>query len=123
MRLIDAEKLFDFIQKEKAWKQDYMLRYRYDKGKYDAYYEMLDIIKEQPTIDVEPVDYQLISKNFARMITKAIANLLSELHLDLPSLIYEDIESNLLKGKFADVECFVQNYIANNGAKMDEEQG
>ena len=57
MRLIDADELFDFIQKEKAWKQDYMLRYRYDKGKYDAYYEMLDIIKELPTVDAEAVVY------------------------------------------------------------------
>ncbi len=75
-----------------------------------------------PAIDAEPVVYQPMSKDFARQITKGIANRLSELQLDLPSVIYEDIESNLLKGKFADVECFVKNYLANNGAKMDEVQ-
>lgn len=73
--------------------------------------------------DAEPVKYQPMSKDFARMITKGIASLLSELQLDLPSIIYEDIESNLLKGKFADVECFIKNYVENNGAKMDEKQG
>lgn len=55
MRLIDADKLFDFIQKEKAWKQDTYKQPRYGRGKYDAYYEMLDIIKEQFTIEAEPV--------------------------------------------------------------------
>lgn len=81
----------------------------------------LEDVENAPTIDAEPVEYQPISKAFARMITKSIAGFLSELQLDLPSIIYEDIESNLLKGKFADVECFVKNYIANNGIKTDEE--
>jgi len=51
MRLIDADALFEYIQKEKAWKQDTIRCPRYDKGKYDAYYEMLEIIKKQPTVD------------------------------------------------------------------------
>lgn len=55
MRLIDADTLFDFIQKEKAWKQDTMRCPRYDQGKYDAFYEMLEIIKRQPTVDAVPV--------------------------------------------------------------------
>lgn len=45
MRLIDADVMFDFIQQEKAWKQGTMQRPRYDKGKYDAFYETLEIIK------------------------------------------------------------------------------
>ena len=56
MRLIDADRLFGFIQKKKAYmEQNYMVFNNYNKGKYDAYYEMLNIIKEQPTIDAEPV--------------------------------------------------------------------
>lgn len=81
-----------------------------------------DLLKSMPSIDAKPVEYQPMSKDFARMITKGIASRLSELQLDLPSIIYEGIESNLLKGKFADVECFIQNYLKNNGAKMDEVQ-
>ena len=54
-RYIDADKLFEFIQKEKAWKQDTMRRPRYDQWKYDAYYEMLEIIQQQPTVDAAPV--------------------------------------------------------------------
>ena len=50
-RLIDANELYDYIQKEKAWKQDTFKRPQYGRGKYDAYYEMLDIIKQQPTIE------------------------------------------------------------------------
>jgi len=49
-RYIDADALFEYIQKEKAWKQSTMKNPRYDQGKYDAYYEMLKIIKEQPTV-------------------------------------------------------------------------
>ena len=52
-RAIDGDKLFEFIQKEKAWKQFTIKRPRYDKGKQDAYYEMLEIIQEQPTIQPE----------------------------------------------------------------------
>lgn len=52
-RAIDGDKLFEYIQKEKAWKQFTMQRPRYDKGKQDAYYEMLEIIQEQPTIQPE----------------------------------------------------------------------
>ena len=51
MRLIDADALFEYIQKEKAWKQDVTKQPRYGKGKYDAYYEMLEIIKDAPTVD------------------------------------------------------------------------
>lgn len=51
MRLIDADALFEFIQKERAWKQSTMKYPRYEQGKYDAFYEMLDIIKEQPAVD------------------------------------------------------------------------
>ncbi len=54
VRPIDANALFEFIQKEKAWKQS-LMKYRYDRGKYDAFYEMLDIINEQPILDYEPV--------------------------------------------------------------------
>lgn len=50
-RLIDANELYDYIQKEKAWKQDTFKRPQYGRGKYDAYYEMLDIIKQRPTIE------------------------------------------------------------------------
>lgn len=56
-RFIDANKLYDFIQKEKAWRQDRMRQPRYGQGKYDAYYEMLDIINEQPTADVQEVKH------------------------------------------------------------------
>ena len=46
MRLIDADKLFDYVRKEKAWKQGTVVKQpRYGAGKRDAYYEMLDIIK------------------------------------------------------------------------------
>lgn len=55
MRLIDADVMFDFIQQEKAWKQGTMQRPRYDKGKYDAFYETLEIIKNQPTVNAVPV--------------------------------------------------------------------
>lgn len=51
-RLIDANALYEYIQKEKAWKQDTFKQPRYGRGKYDAYYEMLDIIKQQPTIEI-----------------------------------------------------------------------
>jgi hypothetical protein len=54
-RHIDADKLFEFIQKEKAWKQSTKKYPRYDQGKYDAFYETLEIIKNQPTAAVEPV--------------------------------------------------------------------
>ena len=55
MRLIDGNALYEFIQKEKAWKQGTMRRPQYDKGKYDAYYEMLEIIKKQPIVGAAPV--------------------------------------------------------------------
>lgn len=55
MKLIDADTLFEFVQKEKAWKQGTMKYPRYEQGKYDAFYEMLDIIKEQPAVDAIPV--------------------------------------------------------------------
>lgn len=102
MRLIDADELL----KDKT---------------SNAYISRFEI-ENAPTIDAEPVEYQPMSKEFARMITKGIASLLSELNLDLPSVIYEDIEHNLHKGKFSDVECFVTNYIKNNGTKMDEDK-
>lgn len=50
-RLINADALYEFVQKEKAWKQDTMRRPKYDQGKYDAYYDMLKIIESQPTVD------------------------------------------------------------------------
>lgn len=49
-RYIDADVLFEYILKEKAWEQSTAKMPRYDKGKYDAYYEMLKIIQEQPTV-------------------------------------------------------------------------
>ena len=52
-RAIDGDKLFEHIQKEKAWKQRTVQRPRYDKGKQDTYYEMLEIIQEQPTMQFE----------------------------------------------------------------------
>lgn len=100
MRLVDADKLREEILKED-----------YDN---DTINNFLDLVDFSDTVECQP-----ISKVFARMITKGIASFLSELQLDLPSIIYEDIESNLLKGKFADVEGFIKNYIENNGAKMD----
>lgn len=53
MKLIDADKLFEYIQKEKAWKQDTILKHQYEKGKRDAYYEVLKIIEEQTTLSNE----------------------------------------------------------------------
>lgn len=85
--------------------------------------QILHNIDTAPTLDYEPAEYQLISKDFARFITKAIAQMMSELKIDLPSMIYEDIEHSLMNGKFEAVEHFINKYIANNsGAKMDEEQ-
>jgi hypothetical protein len=52
MRMIDADELFKFIQKERAWKQSTIKYPRYDQGKHDAFYEMLEVIKNQPTIDI-----------------------------------------------------------------------
>ena len=52
-RLIDANELYDYIQKEKAWKQDTFKQPRYGKGKADAYYDVLDIIKQQPIVVLE----------------------------------------------------------------------
>lgn len=104
MRLIDADKLFDFIQKEKAWKQDTYKQPRYGRGKYDAYYEMLDIIKEQSTIEAEPVIHSYWVEN--RDIT--------ELRLVCEHCGYCYIE--------ADPDCSNRhNYCPNCGAKMDEE--
>lgn len=63
-RLIDANALHEYIQKEKAWKQSTARLPRYDQGKYDAYYEMLKIdayyemlkiIEDQPTVDAVEV--------------------------------------------------------------------
>lgn len=51
--LIDRDELFNYVQKEKAWKQSRMKQPRYEQGLYDAWYEMLDIIKAQPTVDTE----------------------------------------------------------------------
>lgn len=117
MRLIDADKHIEYLNA----KRDVCLRF--DDVLGDQIYQVaIDEIKGADTIDFDSVEYQPMSKDFARIITKGIAGLLSELQLDLPSIIYEDIESNLLKGKLADVECFIKNYIENNGAKMDEEQ-
>ncbi len=105
MRLIDANKLFDFIQKEKAWKQDYTLRYRYDKGKYDAYYEMLDIIKEQPTIEAEPI----VHGYWIRYCDGA------ELQLTCNKCGYDYIE--------ADPDCTEEHkFCPDCGAKMDEDK-
>lgn len=56
MRLINADKLSVFIEKERAGSPDtYKQNPIYVNGKYDAYCKTLDIIKEQPTIDAEPV--------------------------------------------------------------------
>ena len=118
MRLIDADLL---VKKLRMLLKDFK---NAPTKKYviKIILSMLGDKNQMPPIEAEAVKYQPMSKDFARMITKGIASLLSELQLDLPSIIYEDIESNLLKGKFADVECFIKNYIENNGAKMDEVQ-
>lgn len=118
MRLIDADLL---VKKLRMLLKDFK---NAPTKKYviKIILSMLGDKNQMPTIEAEAVKYQPMSKDFARMITKGIASFLSELQLDLPSIIYEDIESNLLKGKFADVECFIKNYIENNGAKMDEEK-
>lgn len=82
-RYIDADKLYDYIQ-NKAWRQENK-RYRYDKGKCDAWYEMLSIIDDQLSVDVET----LIIKN--KELDLALAGVMhfvdkflkdEELHLD-----------------------------------------
>lgn len=55
--LIDKQKLYDYIQKEKAWKQSTAKQPRYEQGLRDAYYEVLDIIKAQPAVDTEKHAY------------------------------------------------------------------
>lgn len=95
MRLIDADRLKETLRQ-------------------GAYSSVMKVIDREPTIDILTP-----SENAARFITKAIASHLSEMQLDLPSTIYEDIECLLMKGKFIEVEAFLKYYIENNcGEKM-----
>ncbi len=94
VRPIDAKALFEFIQKEKAWKQS-LMKYRYDRGKYDAFYEMLDIINEQPTLDYEPVVHCRDCKHRNKEYSETFCEVLGRLTND--------------------------NFYCSYGTKMDEE--
>lgn len=108
MRLIDADELFDYIQKEKAWKQDTYKQPRYGRGKYDAYYEMLNIIKEQPTIDAEPVvhGHWIIKYDLGEPRGAICSNCEGEISYDRNGL-FDTLEAE---------------YCHHCGAKMDEEE-
>ena len=113
MRLIDADELnFEKLQDTNGKAIPANEYIAFLKGAIAAE----ELVKNAPTIDVEP-----LSEDFARFVTKSIACLLSELRIDLPSMIYEDIEHTLMKGNFVKVETFVRNYIQNNCKKMDKE--
>lgn len=95
VRPIDAKALYEFIQKEKAWKQDTYRQPRYGRGKADAFYEMLDIINEQPTLDYEPVVRCKDCKHRNKEYSETFCEVLGRLTND--------------------------NFYCSYGAKMDEE--
>lgn len=73
-----------------------------------------DLIIKQPKVDTEQFK---ISKDFARFLTKGITSLLSNLGADLPSMIYENIETNFINGNYKEIECFLIDYIKNSSNK------